>query len=645
MSSGDSGLPIEFVTAVAAQAAATSAAAFFAADQARAAAKGRDGERLLSALLAGPFQESAPTWLLEEAIARGLGEGDPQWAGSGIELAASALTHPDCAEDTRARALQKCTEIQLAHFGTTRRPTILAEASAAELRRRSPTPVPMTRELLTQPTPPQLVLRNERLTDVVFDAAFELLPTRPERRKDADLDSREEYKQYQDRFDAWETMWKGVLQHHPERHRSIVERTENGPANHIIRHLLQGALPWTVEPALLRELASANLDRFHAAILTTQLCRALRAGLSREDARKEFADRIDALPEDDRQWVTVFLDKEEFDPELGCQETADWASSAAENQWRLLLNPTKAKPGYGGDPYTWRTDAEDLADLGRCFAETVLPALEMWEPDRYGPINRAAQLRWVADVLTHLPEVTETVKAAVRPIVADARKGRNQRGSYSHGSYEDRNQLDALITNIEKIIADPAPAVAARRSALGDPAHVSVRDMTTVPASTLADYLLRHAGNDELVEKALLAIASSNTYPPRADFAEVLNQHSDPRQAIHTLTYNLRRRLGGNPPAREAWTREVLALPSIDAETIRALPAWTALKIGGGHIGRAHPEIVDFVTETLGEDTSAWQRLAQSPISYTGPNAWLRLGDVLDCAQSGAPWPAPPPAR
>lgn len=373
MSSGDSRLPIEFVTAVATRAAAASAAASFAADQALSAARGRDGERLLSALLTGPFQESAPAWLLEEAVAQSLNDGDEQWAGSGIELAASALTHPDCSADTRARALQRCSEIQLAQLGTMRRPEILAEASAAELRRRSPTPVPMTRDLLAQPTPPQLVLRNERLADVVFDTAFELLPARPERRKDADLDDREEHKQYRDRFDAWEAMWKGVLERHTERHRSIVERTEGGPANHIIRHVLQGTLPWTVEPALLKELASANLDGFHVAVLTTKLCRALRGGLSREEARKDFADRIDALPEDDRQYVTVFLDKEEFDPEWGCQEAADWASAAAENQWRVLLSPTTARPRYGGDPYTWRTDAEDLANLGRSFAETVLP--------------------------------------------------------------------------------------------------------------------------------------------------------------------------------------------------------------------------------------------------------------------------------
>jgi len=113
------------------------------------------------------------------------------------------------------------------------------------------------------------------------------------------------------------------------------------------------------------------------------------------------------------------------------------------------------------------------------------------------------------------------------------------------------------------------------------------------------------------------------------------------------MTQDLRRRLGGNPAAREQWAREVLALPDCDPQLIRALPAWTALKLSeirNGY-GKARPEILDVVTEALGDDAEAWQRLGTSPIAPTGPTAWLRLGDVLDAALSRSDWPTPPPSR
>ena len=295
MGSQSPGLPVEFVTAVAAQATATSAAALFAADQAHGMEESSDRERLLWALVTTPFRKSAPPWLLEAAVSQGLNGGNDRWAGSGIDLAASALAHPCCTDAARNVALQRCTEIQLASLGTARRPATVSDAVAAELRRRSSDPVPMTRELLTQPTPAQLVLRTERLADAVFDAAFALLPTQPEQPSDSDTDDEDWYKRFTDQLDAWTAMWKTVLEHHPDRHASIVERTEGGPGNYRIRHHLLGTMPWTVEPALLKSVALADLEHFQVAVLTTQLCRALRDGLSRDAAQERFADRIKAL--------------------------------------------------------------------------------------------------------------------------------------------------------------------------------------------------------------------------------------------------------------------------------------------------------------------------------------------------------------
>jgi hypothetical protein len=163
-----------------------------------------------------------------------------------------------------------------------------------------------------------------------------------------------------------------------------------------------------------------------------------------------------------------------------------------------------------------------------------------------------------------------------------------------------------------------------------------------VDRDVLDEYLDRHTGDDALVEKALLATAS-NSHGRSSQFADVLRRHSDPDQAVRKITLDLRRRLGGAPATREQWAREVLALPMCDLQLIRALPAWTALKLSGGDSGaRAHPGIAAVVVAALGDDEGAWQRLAASPATYSGPTAWLRLGDVLDAARSGGDWPAPP---
>lgn len=86
----------------------------------------------------------------------------------------------------------------------------------------------------------------------------------------------------------------------------------------------------------------------------------------------------------------------------------------------------------------------------------------------------------------------------------------------------------------------------------------------------------------------------------------------------------------------------MLSLPATGPELIRALPAWTALKARGPHGQAAHPAVTSVVRTTLGDHSEAWQRFAASPASYSGPTAWLRLGDLLDAAANGTPWPKPP---
>ncbi|MET8424856.1 hypothetical protein [Nocardia sp. NPDC004860] len=629
---------MEFVTAVASLAEPDSAVAGFAAGQAKIVPEGTDRRRLLSALLSSAFRDSAPGWLLDVAVDQGLSGGNDRWENPGIGLAAAALAHPDCSAAARELALRRCTERQLADLGTANRPVVLTTAVAVELRRRSPDPLPMTRELLAQPTPAQVVLGTQRLADPVFDAAFELLPSRPERdHRDTGIDAETRHQRYMDRLAAWDEMWSIVLMRHPDRHAFLLERTEDSTANFSIRSLLLGKIPWMVEPALLQDLAMADLDDFDSAVLITQLCRSLRDGEAKQSVKDRFADRIDALDPSKRRRVEIYLDDNGFDPEWGCDEATDWASRAAADEWRLLLNPAEAR--HYGEPHSWRSSQAELEALGRAFAETTVPALAMWESNPDRPTRDPRLLRWIVEVLTHLPLVTDEVKEAVRPIVDDARKTLRPT-AYRTVLYEDRNALEDLVARIDKIVADPAPAITSRRSALGDPTQVTVRELSGAPAEVLADYLDRHVGDDGLVEKVLLAIVSTN-YGPKPGFGDVLERHSDPNRAIRELTYDLRRRLGGNPAAREQWAREILALPNCDSDVVRALPAWTALKLSGTY-GNAHPEIIALVTDALGDDAAAWQRLADSPISYTGASAWLRLGEVLDAARSGGDWPTRP---
>lgn len=56
----------------------------------------------------------------------------------------------------------------------------------------------------------------------------------------------------------------------------------------------------------------------------------------------------------------------------------------------------------------------------------------------------------------------------------------------------------------------------------------------------------------------------------------------------------------------------------------------------------ARPAVTSVVRTALGDDAGAWQRFATGPAGYAGHTAWLRLGDVLDAAADGTPWPTPP---
>ena len=286
MGSDNRRLPVQFLAAVAALAETGSPAATFAAAQAQGMTDGLDQERLLSGLLSGPFKDCAPAWMLQIAIEQGLKSSETYRAEMAIDLAALALSHPDSAGELRSAAVRSCTNVQLANLGLAERPDVLVEAVAAELHRRSAPPEPMTVKLLEVPTPAQVVMRTEGLADVVFDAAFKLLPRRPEPTQAGD---RGPSQRFFDELDAWEAMWEDILKTHPERHAAIVEHVAEQPASGPIRHCLIGKLPWMVEPELLKSLALEHLDRFQTVLLITHAGRMLRSGDSKSAVRDSIA--------------------------------------------------------------------------------------------------------------------------------------------------------------------------------------------------------------------------------------------------------------------------------------------------------------------------------------------------------------------
>jgi hypothetical protein len=230
-------------------------------------------------------------------------------------------------------------------------------------------------------------------------------------------------------------------------------------------------------------------------------------------------------------------------------------------------------------------------------------------------------VRWLHAILVHLPDLTAEVKAQARSVLQHTRPQRRKLWeTASYATEQHDRELASLRAGIEAILGDWAAA--ARNEALGDPEQITVQRLATLPDEVLDDYLSRHAGDDELVEKALRAFASRDSYRSKIHFADVLKRHSAPKAALLQLTVDLRKRLGGGPQHREGWALQVLQLPNCSADIVRALPAWTALTIGGPQHRTAHTAVVSLVTTTLGDDEEAWSRFADSPASYAGTTAW-----------------------
>ncbi|WP_239069884.1 hypothetical protein [Streptomyces sp. SID13666] len=500
----------------------------------------------------------------------------------------------------------------------------------------------MNPELLKEPDTAQMILRQADVHDVVFATALDLLPTFPRPTRQGEV---EDFTAWWDAYmaerNAWEKMWEQVVSTHTTRHRQLVAWAEKSDADHVIRKHLLGTIPWDVEPSLLEEIAKDDLAHFQDSSLLTRVCRMSRDGASEQQVRSHFGDELSALKPESLRHVEEYILNVADLREHGEHATTSWVENAAKSNWRYILNPAEAKQRYG-EPHTWRSPDELLRSLSRRFAEVGVEALKLWEPQKTTAHRAQSDLRWVHSTLVHLPTVTDKVETWVRAILADSRPNPYTR-AHGYTALDQERQLSETRASIVRIIGDPSAA--SRKTALGDPNTVTVRDLSGATGEVLEDYLTRHGGNDELVEKALLAFASGSSRP-KPTFTDVLARHSAPQAALMDITTHLRRRLGGSPSYREAWAREVLALPDINPELIRALPAWTALTVGGGsRYSTTHKAVTTVVMHALGGSDKAWERFASSPASYSGPTAWLRLGDVLDASAHGTPWPTPPSTR
>ncbi|MEV0006484.1 hypothetical protein AB0H28_29990, partial [Micromonospora sp. NPDC050980] len=442
---------------------------------------------------------------------------------------------------------------------------------------------------------------------------------------------------------AWKAMWEQVLTVHTDRHRQLLEWADGTKADGVIRAHLLGTLPWKVEPALLKEVAAHELDSFSRSVLITRMCRSLRDGAAKAQVLVDYADELAALPADDFPHVERFLDDIADVQEFGCQAAISWVEQAADGSWRYLLAPEEAKDQIGRS-HAWEAPAELLRTLGQRFAEAAVQALALWEPEPSKRYPTPPRLRWLYLMLLHLPTITDDIAERVRAVLSANRPAPESRWSVtSHTDSERQRHTADLRASIEGILGDPAAVT--RGVALGDPRQVTARNLASAPDDVLDDYLNRHRQDDDLVENALLSFAWG-TYRPQLSFTDVLARHSTPRAALLNITTDLRRRLGGSPNYREAWTRQILALPDCEDELIRALPAWVVLKLAGAYRYRAgNRAVTSVVTTALGDSGKAWTRFAANPASPTGPNAWLRLGDLLDAAVSGSAWPASPSSR
>lgn len=634
-------IPAGFLCALITDHATGSPQVHIATDRVRSSPDTSGREQLIGHLLTGPYAEEAPEWLVEAAATC-----DPQTVlrvpGSPYlpSLPVVALDHPSCSDGLRKKVLSECATEKLSLFGDEHVSECLAKSTAAELKRRCGTAPAMTPEMTEKPTHAQMVLRRPRLHDIVFSTALNLVPVWSPRKRDENEDQEQWHDWFIAASDAWSHMWRDVLRAQDDRHRQILDwaASSSYAADTRIRRELLGGIPWSVDPEFLVELAEHDLHRFSKAIVFAQAAQMVLSGVSIPQIEGYLSEGMVQLGERHKELMNDVLKGEEFEIEFALGGPISTAKSCVSGTWKHILDRNEI-PDDRRAPHSWLAAPDTLADLCQKFAEAAVHAIPYWEGDPHEKRFGTKELRWLREILTHLPAITPDLKESVRPIIRAGESYLRRHGSSyrSHQLYQDMRRLHEDLNALRRLVDSPFVPTSSGVREFGSPDKVEVRELAELRADDLGRYLDAHRGHDALVEKALLSLAFERTSDGKS-FAELLARHSQPDAALLRLTRELRTRLGGTPPLRRAWTALVLSLPEVDSEVVRALPLWSAVRCT-----RGRPTVVSVISQALGTDEQAWERFAANPATGTGEHAWLRLGEVLDASAAGQPWPAAPP--
>jgi hypothetical protein len=415
--------------------------------------------------------------------------------------------------------------------------------------------------------------------------------------------------------DAFDDLLARILQvqqpHHP--HLSDPAR----PHGERVARMLLADLPWLLDDELLDELAARQLDELERSIAA-----------ARDDHTEGGADvawrAVMKFPFEFRHLVNEELPETLRIPDVGAHRN----------------RRAQAGPGWRG----WASDAGHRHQLVARLAQLVAATLP-WLATSDTIIIEERELAGVYCTLALHPALPDEARVAAEHLADAARaRGRNRRWSS-----DDRSGI--YLQALAPLLGAPRPrqygASAAAGRLVDDLSRPSAQPTLKALRQLNVDQPVvdRRAGDDELVELALLAASGTN----HADPDQLLKAHSDPRGALLILTSELRRRLGGNPEDRCRWVRFVLRSRWCTEEVVAALPEHAAMAVVTEHGAPARQEqpnpIVMMIRARLGDHADAWQRFAANPATNTGEGAWLRLGELLAAAVTGGPWPAPPPRR
>jgi hypothetical protein len=544
-----------------------------------------------------------------------------------------ALTSPDLPEVDRSGWLTAAEPKRLAAVAVHLEGAPIAGLVAAEVARRTLAGRRMIDVFDGEPGVAEQLLLAGPVAVEVLDTAMDLLPQPPSgeelriafntrfrrwRAEDDDAGERGRGDKDPDRTflarDAFDDLLARILRVQQPHHAHLSDSAR--PHGERVAQMLLADLPWLLDDELLDELATRQLNELERTIAAA--C---------DDQSEGGADvawqAVMKFPFEFRHLVNEELPEALRIPDVGAHRGRG----------------AQAGPGWRG----WASDAGHRHQLVARLAQLVAPTLP-WLAASDMMIIEERELAGVYCTLALHPAPPDEVRVAAEHLAEAARaRERNLR-------WRSDDRSGSYLQALAPLLGAPRPrqyeASAAAGRLVDDlsrpsarPTLKALRQLNIDQLRTVVD---RRAGDDELVELALLAGSGTN----QADPDQLLEAHSNPRGALLILTRELRRRLGGNPEDRCRWIRFVLRSRWCTEEVVAALPAHAAMAVVTEYRAPARQEqpnpIVTMIRARLGDHAGAWQRFAANPATKTGEGAWLRLGELLDAAVTGGPWPPPP---